>query len=128
MRAGREEERVDAGEALVHLRHLQLVVEVGDGAQTLDDRVGAVLTGEVDEETLEELDADVGEVRGALLQHLLALFEREQRLRLLRVADHRDDDLVEVARRALDDVEVAEGHRIERTRAESGRHDADSGR
>ena len=110
------------GEPLVHLRHLQLVVEVGDGPQALHDRVGAVLAGEVDEQPLEELDADVVEVRGRLLQHLLALFEAEQRLRLLRVADHRDDDLVEVTGRTLDDVEVAEGHRVERSRAEGGRH------
>ena len=58
----------------------------------------------------------------ASFEHLLALFEVEQRLRLLRVADDRDDDLVEVTGRALDDVDVAEGHRIERSRTEGGRH------
>ena len=47
---------------------------------------------------------------------------REQRLRLLRVADHRDDDVVEVPGGALDDVEVAVGDGIERARAEGGRH------
>ena len=54
--------------ALVHLRHLQLVVEVGDGAQALDDRVGAVLLGEIDEQALEELDAHVAQVRGDFLR------------------------------------------------------------
>ena len=82
----------------------------------------AVLPGEVDEQTLEELDADVRQVLGRLLQHLLTVLEAEQRLRLLRVADHGDDDLVEVPGRAFDDVEVAEGHRIERSRAEGGPH------
>ena len=46
-------------ELLVHLRHLQLVVEVGDRAQALHDRVRALVLGEVDEQALEELDADV---------------------------------------------------------------------
>jgi hypothetical protein len=39
-----------------------------------------VLTGEIHEQALEELDADVRQVRGRFLQHLLALFEAEQRL------------------------------------------------
>ena len=53
-------------------------------------------------------------------EHLLALLEVEQRLRLLRVAAHGDDDVVEVTGGALDDVEVAVGHRVERARAEGG--------
>ena len=61
-------------------------------------------------------------MRGALLQHLLALFEGEERLRLLRVPDDGDDDDVEVAGRALDDVEMAQGDWIEGPRAESDRH------
>src|SRR5205807_2096757 len=97
-------------------------IEVGDGPQPLHDRVDAVITGEVDEQALEELDADVRQVLGRFLQHLLAVFETEQGLRLLRVADDRDDHLVEMPGRALDDVEVTEGHRIERSRAESGPH------
>jgi hypothetical protein len=59
---------------------------------------------------------------GRLLQHLLTVLETEKRLRLLRIADHGDDDLVEVPRGTLDDVQVAEGHRIKRSRAEGGRH------
>ena len=123
LRARRDEERVDAREALVHLRHLQLVVEVGDGPEALHDRVGAVVPGEVDEQALEELDPDVAEVRGRPRVSISwRSSRREQRLRLLRVADDRDDDVVEVPRGALDDVEVTEGDRVERTRAEGGRH------
>src|SRR5262249_7769006 len=70
----------------------------------------------------EHLDADVGDVNERRLQHLLALFEVEQRLRFLGVADDRDDDLVEMPGRAFDDVDMAERHRIERTGAEGGRH------
>ena len=81
-----------------------------------------MLAGEIDEQALEELDLDVVEVGRRLLQHLLALLEAEQRLRLLRIADHGDDDDVEVPGRALDDVEVAQGDWIEGPRAEGGRH------
>src|SRR5438876_5109555 len=56
------------------------------------------------------------------LEHLLAVLEAEQRRRLLRVADHGNDHFVEMPGRAFDDVEVPEGHRIERSRAESDRH------
>ena len=57
-----------------------------------------------------------GGLRGLALrlaEHLLALFQREQRCRLLRVADDRHDDVVEVASGALDDVEVAERFAID---------------
>ena len=120
----RDEERVDAREALVHLRHLELVVEVGDGPEALHDRGRVVVAREVDEQALEELDRDVAEVRGLLVEHVLALLEGEQRLRLLRVADDRDDDVVEVPRGPLDDVEMTEGDRVEGTRAECGGHGA----
>ena len=84
---------------LVHLRHLQLVVEVGDRPQALHDRLRAVVRGEVDDEALERLDAHVVEVADGLGQHLLALLEVEARLGLLRVAGDRHDDVVEMARR-----------------------------
>src|SRR5919107_2115702 len=49
-RAGRHEHRLDVREAGVHLRHLQLVVEVADRAQTLHDRGHVVLLAEVREQ------------------------------------------------------------------------------
>ena len=66
--------------SLVHLRHLELVVEVRHGAQALHDRLGPVIPGEIDQQALEELDLDVAEVGRHLAQHLLALLEREERL------------------------------------------------
>src|SRR5680860_1822837 len=69
LRAGRDEEGVDARETLVHLRHLELVVEVGDSPQTLDDRFCPVLLGEVDEQAFEELDLHV---RAVSYTHLRA--------------------------------------------------------
>ena len=53
----------------VHLRHLELVVEVADRAQALDDRPDAVLLAEVGEQAVEAGDGDVGEVGAGLLEH-----------------------------------------------------------
>src|SRR5438128_1975074 len=77
---------------------------------------------EVDQQPFEEVDPYVGQVPRDLAEHLLTLFEAEERLRLLRVADHSHDDVIEVARRALDDVEMAVGYRVERARAQSSGH------
>ena len=59
-------------------------------------------------------------------QHRLPLLQAEQRRRLLRVADHRHDHPVEEPGDALDDVEVAVGHRVERPRNERRGHDVRS--
>src|SRR4051812_43457788 len=49
-----EEHGVDAGrEPAVHVRELELVLEVGEGAQAADDHRGGVLLAEVDEQALE---------------------------------------------------------------------------
>ena len=76
-----------------------------------------------DQQALEELDPDVLEVGDLLGQHGLALLEGEERLRLLWIADHRDDHVVEMARGPLDDVEVTVCDGIERARAEGGGHE-----
>ena len=51
------EHRLDVGQRGVHLRHLELVVEVADGAQPLDDRVDVALGAERREQAGEALDA-----------------------------------------------------------------------
>src|SRR3954452_24015574 len=51
-RVGAHEDRLDAGERMVHLGHLQLVVEVADRAQTLDDDRDVVSPAEVDEQSV----------------------------------------------------------------------------
>ena len=68
------------------------------------------------------VDAHVAEVGDELDEHLLALLEREERLRLLRVPDDGDDHLLEMGGGALDDVEMAVGDRIERAGDECGGH------
>src|SRR3954469_8870083 len=67
LRAGHEVERVDVWRLhAVELAHLQLVLEIGDGAQALDDRSGPDRAREVHHEDAERLGADVAEVPGRL--------------------------------------------------------------
>lgn len=109
---GRHEERLDAGEAVVHLGHLELVVEVADGPQALHDRRDVALLAEVDQEAVEGLHLDVAEVRGDLADQVDPLVDREQTL--LGLVDHHRDvyDVVQL-RGAANDVEVSIGDGVE---------------
>src|SRR5689334_25168696 len=60
-------------------------------------------------------------MRGAFRDHREALVEAEHAL-LVRVDQHSHDDFVELGGRALEDVDVAEGDRIEGTRAYGATH------
>src|SRR6266516_2205680 len=118
---GGHEQGVDTRQAPVHLRHLQLVVEVAHGPKTLDDHRDVVGLAVVDGEAAERVDANLRELAGRLLQHRDALVHGEQP-GLVAVDEHGDDDLVVQARGTFDDVEVAVGHRVERTRANDPSH------
>jgi hypothetical protein len=107
---------------LVHLRHLQLVFEVGASAQTLDDRGQTAGLHEVDDQPFAGFNAQVRQMRRRLLDHRDALGGAEHAL-LVGVDQHRDDDLVELGGRALQDVDVAEGDRVERSGAYGATHD-----
>src|SRR5690348_1087594 len=110
---GGHEQRLDAREAVVHLGHLQLVVEVADRAQALDDGRDVALLAEVDEEAVEGLDADVAVLGGDLADQVDPLVDLEQAL--LGLVDHdRDIDLVIQTGGAGNDVEVSVGDRVER--------------
>ena len=73
---GGDEQRLDAGEAVVHLGHLQLVVEVADRAQALDDGRDVALLAEVDEQAVEGLDPDVAVLGGDLADQVDPLLDR----------------------------------------------------
>src|SRR4051812_2041078 len=117
-RARRHEQSLDLAEPVVHLRHLELVVEVTDGAQALGDDLNVVFAAEVHDQAVEGVDANIGVVSCALLEELDALLDGEQTaLRL--VDEHGDDDLVVELGGPADDVEMPVGHRIERAGADS---------
>src|SRR2546421_7157473 len=113
-----EEHRLDGRPELpVHQRHLELVLEVRDGADTAHDAVGALARDQVDQEPVERDDAEVAEPGCRLVDHLEALLDREQRL-LRGIRDDRDDQLVEDLEAALDDVDVAVVYGIEHARVD----------
>src|SRR4029077_419029 len=118
---GRHEERVHARDVPVHLGHVQLVLEVGAGTQALDYGCWRARLPGPDDQPRPGFDAQVGEVFGGLLDHRDALVGREHAL-LVGIHQHRHDDLVELGGGALEDVDVAEGHRIERSGAYGAAH------
>ena len=81
-----------------------------------------MLAGELDEQVGEDLDLDVVEVGGRVLEERLALLGREQRLLLAhRLVDDPDDDPVEYLRGAPDDVQMTVGDRVVAARADRDR-------
>ena len=74
---------------------------------------GVLAASVVDEQAVEGVHFDVGGALEHLARDVDALRHREER-RLLHVDQDRDDDAIEEARAALDDVDVAVGQRIER--------------
>ena len=105
----------------VHLRHLELVLEVAGGPQALDDRDRTAGPRPLGEEASElgDLQAIVG--GEARADHRGALFHREERL-LADVDRDRHEYPIEQRQRARDDGDVAEGQWVEgaRTDRESG--------
>jgi hypothetical protein len=89
-------------------------------SQTFDDHAGAARAHEVGQQPAKMRDLDVRDVGDRLADHLLALVQREERFALLRVDDDGDQDVLEDLRSALDDVEVADGQRVERARVDRG--------
>ena len=65
-----------------------------------------MLAGEVDDELGEHVDDDVVAACERVLEERDPLLDREERLLVGRIADDADDDAVEDARRASDDVDV----------------------
>src|SRR5712692_10075782 len=119
---GHEEHRLDMGiEAVVHAGHLELVFEIGDGAQAAHDHRGADLHGKMHEEVVEgaHLDAlarlGIDQLRDLLLHDGDAVLAGEERA-LADVLRHADHQPVDDLGRAQDDVGVAVGDRVERAR------------
>src|SRR3954452_18139640 len=93
LRRCHEVDGLDVGVQLpVELVHLQFVLEIGDRAQSLDDRAGSPLAGELDHEARERLHADVAQVARRALDEPDPVLGREQRLALAhgRVDDRHD--------------------------------------
>ena len=94
-------------------RHLELELEVGNGAKPANDDVRFPARHVIDQEPVESIDFDVRLRLEDLPSDLDPFVHREQR-RLFRVHEHRDDDAIEEPRAARDDVDVPVGERVER--------------
>src|SRR5688572_26400330 len=116
------------GQQVVEAVHLELPLEVGDHAEALHHRPGAVLAREVDDELAEDVDEDVVQPGEGILQERDALLHGEQRLLVLRVADDADDDPIEDRGRAPDHVHMPQRDRVEGPRVDGSDRVAVDGR
>src|SRR5215467_3977002 len=95
----------------VHQRHLQFVFVVRDGANAAQNHAGATFARVVHEQSVKNVHLDARPSVRHFAQHLYALGNAEQRL-LFRVSQHGHDQQVKHFLAALDQVEVAVGHRV----------------
>src|SRR5207247_9955533 len=117
--ARHQKHRVDVRcELSIHQRLLKLCVEVRIRAQALDQRRRPARAGELNRQALEARDLDSVPAFQRFLDQLDPLLDSEQMLPLFGVGSDRDDNTVEDAERAVDDVEVAVGERVEAARVD----------
>jgi hypothetical protein len=110
---GHHEDGLDVPrEGAVRERHLVLVLEVGDGPDAAEDDVRLLAVDVVHHEAVERVHLDVPEGLAHLADHLDALLLGEERL-LRRVVGDGDDEALEDADAALDDVEMPVGDGVE---------------
>src|SRR5436190_18185996 len=122
-RAGHHVDGLDLGsQRPVELVHLELPLEVGDDAEALHDRLRSPFTGKVDDQLGEDVDLHILPVAERLVEECDSLVQREHRRLVRRAADDTDDDAVEDAGRARDDVDVAVRDRVVRARSDGGDH------
>src|SRR5215217_8146224 len=109
---------LDVGRHLpVQLVHLELVLEIRDRPQSLDDRLRAVLPGEVDEERIKGFYLHIAVFRQFSLDERDPLLGVEHGLTLAYgLIHHPHYDEVEHVRDAGDDVDVAVRDRVVRAR------------
>src|SRR6266699_5339923 len=105
-------------ELSIHQRLLKLGVEVRISAQALDQRRRPARAGELNRQSGEARDLDSVSAFQRFLDQLDPLLDREQRLPLFGVGGDRNDDTVEDAERAVDDVEVAIGEGVKAARVD----------
>ena len=112
LRRGEEDALQGGHQATVHVGELELVFEVGDGAQAADQHVGLLLPGKIHQQAGEAHHLDVGQVSRHLPGQLNALLEIEQRP-FARAVGHPDHHLVEQSGGAANEIGMAVGDGIE---------------
>lgn len=114
----------EAGNFAVGDGLLHFVLKVGEVSHAAEEHGGTDFSREVHRQASELADGDrrgvgltLDEFRGELQNHVHAFIGCEKRV-LARIAAHGDDELVEEAAAAGDDIEMAESHRVERAGVE----------
>src|SRR3989304_3987241 len=108
------EDGVDlGGELPVHVRHLELVLEIGNGPEAPDHHVRIHLSHVFDEKPPEGVHLHVGVGASEFPEHAEPLGRREHGV-LAQVFRHCHDHPGKDPRRPVDDVEVAERRGVER--------------
>src|SRR5260221_737911 len=113
-------------EARIHPRHLELILEIGDGAQPADDHGGADRHREMHQQIVECTDLDplmgaVGEGGDLLAHDGDALLGRKDRP-LAGIAGNADDQFIDQPGRSQDDVGMPVGDRVEGARVNAYPH------
>src|SRR5690349_178049 len=103
--------------------HLQLIFEIGDGAQPPNDGADSAVLDVVHQKAIERFDLDVRHVFDGELDHLHPFIQPEEGM-FARIVRHGHDDLVEDPQASRDDVGMAVRDRIEGTRIDPDLHDA----
>lgn len=101
----------------VHQGHLELSLEVADGAQALDDNLRPLASSEINQQPAEAFHLDIFQVGARLSQHLLPFGHREKRC-LGRILRHGHNNFVEEGRRPLHDIQMPICHGVEAARVD----------
>jgi len=121
-----QEHGFDVGlEARIHARHLEFILEVGYGAQAPDDDMRTVFLCKIHQQAGKSLDLDTFGVGAQLFQilfHQLAARRQLERRFLAGIERYGDDELIDHVHRALDDVHMPHGDRVERAWVDAGSH------
>src|SRR5258705_7378001 len=100
------------GHVSIHQRHLELVLEIADGAEPANVERGAHFFGKIDEQAFERSDFDAFLVRSRESYELDTLFNRKQRF-FCRVDCDGDDEMIDELAAPPDQILMAPRDRVE---------------
>ena len=100
------------------VRLIFLIFEILDRTHAAHDDVRVDFLHIIRQQARECIDADIRQMRRRFFEEALALLDGEEPF-LAHVVKDADDEFVKQAARALEDVDMADGHGVEAARADS---------
>ena len=120
--AGGQKECVGGAQHLaVHERHLEFIFKVGHSAKTFDYNAVLVLLDIVDQKTVVNINADIGEIFCNGAQHFSTLFSGERGV-FGRVDNNQHHNFGKKASCACNYIKVSECDRVKASRANGSSH------